>query len=71
MPMPAKVASVFTADNLLRIQQMAAEGSSTVEIAEAKKELKKEEKKELKKEEKKSDTDLDRSDVKPPSPFSS
>jgi hypothetical protein len=35
MPMPAKVASVFTADNLLRIQQMAAEGNSTVEIAEA------------------------------------
>jgi len=38
---------------------------------EAKKEIKKEEKKEAKKEEKKSNTDADRSDVKPPSPFSS
>jgi hypothetical protein len=33
--MPAKVARVFTADNLLRIQQMAAEGSSSIEIAKA------------------------------------
>ena len=35
MSTPAKVARVFTPDNLLRIRQMAGEGSSSIEIAKA------------------------------------